>query len=227
MERLPCHVFDALLGHKPETKVMKIIFTFLGAVLLFVPLFAQEGTKGWNFDSDKIGANARGFMNESGEWKVLTDSTAPSQPNVLAQVAKNSGSAFNVALVGGAMYKDVELSVKMKAINGKEDQGGGLIWRAKDSKNYYVARFNPLEDNYRLYKVDKGKRTLLKSADVKHSDGWHTLTIAMKEDLVQCYYDGKKVLEAKDSTFQGPGRIGLWTKADAQTYFDDLAVSEK
>ena len=206
---------------------MKIILTFLGAVLLIVPVFAQEGPKGWNFDNDKPGASAQEFINESGEWKVLTDSTAPSQPNVLAQEAKNSGSAFNIALVSGAIYKDVELSVKMKAITGKEDQGGGLIWRAKDSKNYYIARFNPLEDNYRLYKVDKGKRTLLKSADVKHSDGWHTLTVAMKGHFIQCYYDGKKVLEAKDSTFQEPGRIGLWTKADAQSHFDDLTVIEK
>ena len=121
---------------------MKIILTFLGAVLLIVPVFAQEGPKGWNFDSENPGASAWDFINESGEWKVLTDSTAPSQPNVLAQEAKNSGSAFNIALVSGATYKDVELSVKMKAIAGKEDQGGGLIWRAKDSKNYYLARFN-------------------------------------------------------------------------------------
>jgi hypothetical protein len=130
-------------------------------------------------------------------------------------------------LVNGTLYEDLELSVKMKAIAGKEDRGGGLIWRAKDSKNYYVARFNPLEGNYRLYKVDKGKRTLLKSADVKQTDGWHTLTITMKGHFIQCDYDGKKVLEAKDSTFQSAGQIGLWTKADAQSHFDDLTVSEK
>ena len=115
----------------------------------------------------------------------------------------------------------------MKALAGKEDQGGGLIWRAKDSKNYYLARFNPLENNYRLYKVEKGRRTLLKSAEIKQSEGWHRLTINVKGDDMQCYFDGKKVLEGSDSTFRGPGRIGLWTKADAQSYFDDLTVREK
>ena len=206
---------------------MKISFTFFWVALLIAPLFAGEGSGGWNFDSDQAGAIARDFTNESGEWKVVADSTAPSQPNVLAQVAKNSGSAFNTALLNGSNYRDLELAVKMKAIAGKEDQGGGLIWRAKDSKNYYLARFNPLEDNYRLYKVGKGKRILIKSAEVKHTDGWHRLRVFMKGDLIQCFYDDKMVLEVKDSTFQGPGKVGLWTKADAQSYFDDLAVSEK
>lgn len=206
---------------------MKIVLIFLGMVLLIFALLAQEGTTGWSFDTDQAGSIARDFMNASGEWKVVVDSTAPSQPHVLAQVAKNSGSMFNVALVSGANYKDLELLVKMKAIAGKEDQGGGLIWRAKDSKNYYIARFNPLENNYRLYKVEKGKRVLLKSAEVKHTEGWHQLRVFMKGDFIRCYYDDKMVLEVKDSTFQGPGTIGLWTKADAQSHFDDLMVFEK
>lgn len=213
--------------NKKEFEIMKIVLASLGVLLLIALLFAHEGPKEWNFDSDQTGSIARSFINASGEWKVFADSTAPSQPNALAQLAKNSGSTFNVTLVNGTLYKDLELSVKMKAIAGKEDRGGGLVWRAKDSKNYYVARFNPLEDNYRLYKVDKGKRSLLKSGDVKQNDGWHTLKITMKGDFIQCYYDGQKVLEAKDSTFQSAGQIGLWTKADAQSYFDDLTVMEK
>jgi hypothetical protein len=211
-------------NHEKEFKIMKIVFASLGVLLLMAPLFAQEGIKEWNFDSDQTGSIARDFINASGEWKVVADSTAPSLPNVLAQVAKNSGSTFNVTLAKGTLYKDLELSVKMKAIAGKEDQGGGLIWRAKDAKNYYVARYNPLEDNYRLYKVEKGRRSQLKSADIKHMEGWHTLRVTMKDDLIQCYYDGQKYLEAKDNTFSGTGKIGLWTKADAQTQFDDLTV---
>ncbi len=95
------------------------------------------------------------------------------------------------------------------------------------AKNYYVARYNPLEDNYRLYKVEKGRRSQIQSADIKHSDGWHTLRVTMENDRIQCFYDGKKVLEAKDSTFQEPGKIGLWTKADARSHFDDLKVIGK
>jgi len=150
------------------------ILVIIGVVLLATGLAAQEGQQSWNFDTEKGGTIAQGFTNEVGEWKAIVDPTAPSPPNVLAQLAKNSGSTFNVTLVSATDYKDLEISVKMKAIAGSEDQGGGLVWRAKDAKNYYVARYNPLEDNYRLYKVQKGRRTQLKNADIKKSEGWHT-----------------------------------------------------
>jgi hypothetical protein len=112
----------------------------------------------------------------------------------------------------------------MKAVAGEVDQGGGLVWRAKDAKNYYLARYNHLEDNYRLYKVVDGKRTLIQNADITHSDGWHTLRVRMTGDQITCEYDGKTYLEAKDDTFPGPGKIGLWSKADAQSQFDDLSL---
>jgi len=199
----------------------------VGVLLLATSLVAQGGKESWNFDTDIPGTIAKDFTDEVGEWKVVADANAPSQPNVLAQLAKNSGSTFNVTLVSGTNYKDLEISVQMKAVAGKGDQGGGLVWRAKDAKNYYVVRYNPLEDNYRLYKVEKGRRSELKSADIKHTEGWHTLRVTMKDDLIQCYYDGQKYLEAKDNTFSGAGKIGLWTKADAQSQFDDLTASEK
>jgi hypothetical protein len=199
----------------------------LSVVLLSTVLSAQDLEKIWNFDGDRTANIPSGFTNEVGEWKIVAEPTAPSKPNALAQLAKNSGSTFNVTLVNGANYQNVDVSVKMKAIAGQEDQGGGLIWRAKDAKNYYVARYNPLEDNYRLYKVEQGKRSQLQSADIKSNGGWHTLRVTMEEDRIRCFYDGKKILEFKDSTFPGPGQIGLWTKADAQSYFDDLKVIGK
>jgi len=204
---------------------MKSLLVLISVLLLATGLAAQERRESWNFDADETAKIAKGFSNEVGEWKVVADSTAPSPPNVLAQLAKNTGSIFNVALVSDTNYKDLDISVKMKAVAGKEDQGGGLIWRAKDAKNYYVARYNPLEDNYRLYKVEKGRRSQLKSADIKRTEGWHTLRVTMKGDLIQCHYDGQKYLEAKDNAFPGEGKIGLWTKADAKSHFDDLAIS--
>lgn len=107
---------------------------------------------------------------------------------------------------------------------GEHDQGGGLVWRAKDAKNYDLVRYNPLEDNYRLYKVVGGKRTLLQNADIVHSAGWHTLRAVMEGDHVKCYYDGKEYLDFKDSTFTQAGMIGLWSKADARSHFDDLTM---
>ena len=189
--------------------MMRSILAIIAVVLLASGLAAQERRESWNYDADNPGTIAIGFINNVGEWKVVADPTAPSRPNTLGQLAKNSGSTFNITLVNDKNYKDLEISVKMKAIAGKEDQGGGLIWRAKDAKNYYVVRYNPLEDNYRLYKVEKGRRTQLQSSGIKRSEGWHTLGVAMKDDHIECYYDGKKYLDAKDSTFDGPGKIEI------------------
>jgi hypothetical protein len=190
--------------------------------LLLGPLYAgDDAKKTWSFDGDETGVIAKGFTNEVGEWKVA----ASDNGKALAQSAKNPNSVFNVTLISDTNAKDVDLSVRMKAIAGETDQGGGLVWRAKDAKNYYLARYNPLEDNYRLYHVVDGKRVLIQNVDITHSDGWHTLRVTMTGDQIACYYDGKKYLEAKDSTFPGAGKIGLWSKADAQSHFDDLVLA--
>ena len=192
-------------------------------LLTAVTAMAGSGatTRIWNFENDSPGAIAKGFVAASGEWKVA--STA--EGNVLAQLAKSPGAVFNVALVDHTRAKDLDVSVKVRAMAGENDQGGGLIWRAKDAKNYYLARYNPLEDNYRLYHVVDGKRTLIQNVDITHSDGWHTLRVTMAGDQITCYYDGKKYLEAKDSTLPESGKIGLWSKADAQSQFDDLTLA--
>jgi Domain of Unknown Function (DUF1080) len=119
--------------------------------------------------------------------------------------------------------------VSFKALKGKLDQGGGLVWRYQDNNNYYIARMNPLEDNFRVYKVVNGKRIQLATKEdlpVKAGE-WHTITIKMAGDQIECSLDGKKYLEAKDDTFAKPGKIGLWSKADAQSYFDNLKISGK
>jgi hypothetical protein len=190
-----------------------------------VPLFAgDEAKKTWTFDEDRTGAIARGFTNETGEWKVV-DSDAG---KALAQTARSPGPAFNVTLIEGTNAQDVDLAVRLKAVAGKSDQGGGLVWRAKDAKNYYIARYNHLEDNYRVYKVVDGRRSQpFQNADITHHDGWTTLRVTMTGDHIECYYDGKKYLDVHDSTFPGAGKIGLWSKADAQSQFDDLTLAGK
>jgi hypothetical protein len=181
-------------------------------------------TRTWNFDKDAPGGLPRGFTQEVGEWRIAADETAPSQGQVLAQAAKSSGPTFNLALAIDIDYRDVELSVRMKAVAGEVDQGGGLVWRARNRDNYYIARYNPLEDNFRVYKVVDGKRTQLGSADVERAPGWREIQVTMQGDRIECRLDGKTRLDARDATFQGAGRIGLWTKADARTHFDDLAA---
>ncbi len=183
---------------------------------------AGKQEKKWSFDADDVGKGAKGLHAEVGEWTVAADESAPSKPNVLSQAAKSKGSTFNLVFAEDAGWKDVEISVQVKAVAGEVDQGGGLVWRGKDARNYYVVRYNPLEDNYRVYKVVDGKRIQLQSADITASPGWHALKVKMTGSHIECYYDGKLHLDLKDETFKDAGKIGLWTKADAQTRFDDL-----
>jgi len=164
-----------------------------------------------------------------GIWKVSADDTAPSQKGyVLSQGGASPGAVFNLCVADGTSYKNVAVTVAFKANQGKKDQGGGIVWRFGDANNYYVARFNPLEDNYRLYKVVAGKRVQLATKeDITAPTGqWHTLSIKMTGNKIECFLDGKKYLDCTDATFPQAGQVGLWTKADAQTSFDLFEVKE-
>ena len=164
---------------------------------------------------------AQGFRGEVGQWVVVSDGGN----RVLAQMASSPDRVFNVALARETRARDLSLSVRLRPVEGKEDQGGGLVWRARDAKNYYIARFNPLEDNFRVYKVVAGKRTQLGTVDVNRPEGWHTLTVRMVGDHIVCVLDGAARLDVRDATFPDAGMIGLWTKADARTWFDDLELA--
>jgi hypothetical protein len=194
----------------------------IAALLTGMSLAAETMKKMWDFENDQPGKIAKGFTNEVGRWEVAKDGGN----HVLYQKARNDDATFNVALVEGTNYKDLDLSVRLRAVAGEVDRGGGLVWRAKDAKNYYIARYNPLEDNYRVYKVQDGKRTQFQSAKIPGDDKWHTLRVSMIGTKITCSFDGQEYLGAEDSTFPETGKIGLWSKADAQSFFDDLTVSE-
>jgi hypothetical protein len=204
---------------------MRFGMALLGAVMwqgMNPALAGQASKKTWNFESDEPGKIAKGFTSEVGTWEVALDG----DNKVLAQKAKNDDETFNVVLVEGTHFTDVDFSVRLKAVAGELDQGGGVVWRAKDKNNYYIARYNPLEDNIRVYKVEAGKRTQFASAKVLGDKKWHTLRVTMVGARITCYLDGTKYLEAEDSTFPDAGKVGLWSKADAQSYFDDLTVGD-
>jgi 3-keto-disaccharide hydrolase len=201
---------------------LRHVLPLIAALSSCMSIAADATKKTWDFEKDEPGKIARGFTNEVGQWEVAKDG----DNHVLFQRAKNEDATFNVALAEGTSYKDIDLSVKLKAVAGEVDRGGGVVWRAKDAKNYYIARYNPLEDNFRAYKVEKGKRTQFASAKVPGDEAWHTLRATMSGAKITCYLDGKKLLEAEDSTFREAGMVGLWSKADAQSYFDDLALAQ-
>lgn len=123
-----------------------VLMVLFSAILAAAAPTAQV----WNFDGDQHDAVAQDFTSEVGQWEVVKDAAAPSKDHALAQLAKNSTSTFNVALVRDTQLQDVDIAVSFKAIGGRIDQGGGLVWRAKNATNYYIARYNPLEDSYRV-----------------------------------------------------------------------------
>ena len=181
---------------------------------------AEETARLWDFERDTTGAIARGFVGEVGRWEVVE---IP-EGRALAQKAVNPDATFNVALVAGTSARDLDLSVRLRPVAGKEDQGGGLVWRVKDARNYYIARYNPLEENFRVYKVVDGVRTMFQDAKTPSAEGWRTVRVVMTGDHIECSLDGKKLLDVRDATFPDAGRVGLWSKSDAQTYFDDLTL---
>jgi len=166
---------------------------------------------------------------DPGNWEIITDETETGGSKVLAQTSmENYGYHFDIAVLQKPVFKDLHLSVKFKAIKGEEDQGGGPVWRYQDADNYYIARANPLESNFRIYKVANGKRKQLKSHNLPITSGqWHTITIEHIGAHVKCFYDGQLYLEVDDETFDNSGKIGVWTKADSYCFFDDLMVTTK
>jgi len=175
----------------------------------------------WNFQSVPAGQPAAEFRTAVGTWTVAADG----QNQVLAQTALSPDTAFNLILHPDVAYENVDVSVKLKANAGIVDQGGGIVWRAKNARTYYVARYNPLEDSFRVYKVIDGKRFQLGSAKVPGDTNWHTLRITMQGEKIKCTVDGAYAIEIEDASIRGFGRIGLWSKADAVSYFDDLQAS--
>lgn len=197
---------------------------FIGVIVSLVVATPSQTTV-WNFDADPVGAIAAGFTNNSGEWKVAADNTAPSAPNVLAQTGN---STYNLALIKNSSYKDLDISVKVKAVSGGTDKGGGFVWRAKDDKNYYVIRYNPGESFQPIdvRKMINGQRTMIGKVDKLACDnGWHQVRVTMKAEKITVYFDGTQILEANDTQFPEVGMVGLWSKANAVSNFDDFTVS--
>src|SRR5215211_5250171 len=191
-----------------------------------------------NFDNAKPGAMPPGWtsgMTHNGgapRWEVRSDDSAPSKPNVLGQLSDDRTSGrFPLAIYEKASIKDGEVSVKCKSISGRGDQACGIVWRYRDPNNYYIVRANALEDNVVLYKVEGGKRTDL---DVKGAgrtygmktevpkDAWSELRVIARGNLFTVYLNSRELFQVEDGTFREAGRVGLWTKADSVTRFDDL-----
>ena len=202
-----------------------------------------------DFDGDSVDEGATDFVPLIGEWVIQEDDSAPSQPNVYAQVGTQDrapavtdaedvfGDAytdlldnietyelFPSTILDGDQYTNLDLSVSYRPISGTIDQLGGLIFRATSPTDYYVWRCNVLEQDCRLFLYEDGKRTSLYEVTVPQETGeWRRLRVVVEGDRIQGFLDDEMVMDFEDSTFQ-TGYVGLWTKADAVTQFDDFTV---
>ena len=190
-----------------------------------------------SFESNQIGAAPEGWtstLTGSGDpkWTIESDETAPSKSKVL----KQSGRAtYPLILKNDTNIKDGFVEMKFKAIAGSQDRAAGIVWRAKDANNYYVTRANALEDNVVLYKTVNGVRSALDIVGRKRGYGigikvpsntWHTLRVDFKASRFSVSFNGNQLFEVEDSTFTDAGKVGLWTKADSVTLFDEVTYGE-
>lgn len=212
-----------------------------GAILLLA-LAGAAGAERVTFDELTVGVPPKGFRfaltgkGRPGQWVVLKDEGAPSAPQVVAQTDADAVSyRFPLAVLEGFVATDVDLKVRFKPVSGAEDQAAGLVWRYRDQDNYYIVRANALEGNVVLYKVESGKRSDLKpkgsgtfaygkKAPVK-SGAWSALRVVARGPLFEVFLNDQKLFDVEDTTFTAAGLVGLWTKADSVTRFDDLEYS--
>jgi hypothetical protein len=206
--------------------------------VLAAPASAQTVVE---FEKDAPGAPPAGFTmaltgsGKPGVWVVVEDKTAPSGHLVLAQTDADSTSyRFPLCVLEGVTAKDAEISVKIKPVSGREDQGAGIVWRYRDKDNYYIVRANALEGNVVLYKVQNGRRTDLPLKGEGRTYGkktpvpsgtWSTLAVNVKGSVFGVSFNGAKLYEVEDTTFPEAGKVGLWTKADSVIRFDDLRIA--
>jgi len=198
-------------------------------LILVMSLFAVDTmAEIIGFDQDQVGAAPAGWVcgvtgRGSPKWTVEADSTAPSKPNVLKQ---SSSGTFPWCVKKGVALADGFVEVKFKPMQGSEDRAGGVMWRWKDGDNYYVARANALENNVSLYHTTRGRRQTIKYVDAPvQADQWHTLHVEFTAKHIKVSLDGKQYIDVEDSHIAGAGAVGVWTKADSITAFDDFSWS--
>lgn len=211
-----------------------------GATLAVLAAGAVTGlAQSFTFDDQEPGGPPRGWTcaltgnGRAGAWSVARDDSAPSPPLVLGQTDRDAtGYRFPHCVVDGLLARDTTLSVKFRPVSGQVDQAAGLVFRYRDPDNYYVVRANALEGNVVLYKVEKGRRTDLKpkgAAPTAYGKkarvpprAWSELRVDVKERLFTVSLNGAALFEVEDGTFSEPGKVGVWTKADSVTLFDDF-----
>ncbi|HET6162493.1 MAG TPA: hypothetical protein VFG37_02425 [Planctomycetota bacterium] len=160
------------------------------------------------------------------KWAVVEEPSRHGKRVLKLVESKNRNSVYNLFLRDEKSPADLSVSVRLRADSGNEDRGGGLIWRMVDEQNYYLARWNPLEKTVAVYRTVKGRRITLQFVPVAGVSGeWHSLKVTMKGRVISIEFDDAKAMSLPDDTWKEAGRVGLWTRSDARSSFDDLAIA--
>jgi hypothetical protein len=185
---------------------------------------APEQASEWTFDTDPVGQPPPGTDVFSGNWVVQAEADAPTWPNVLCQRAT---AAFPALCLSDKIYTDVDARAHFKSVSGLEDQAAGIIFRVQDKDNYYIFRANALENNVMFFRYAGGRRSILKRGAAPVASGqWHVIRVETAGSRFRGYLNDRLVLETTDDTYQA-GMVGLWTKADSVTCFDNARVIAK
>jgi hypothetical protein len=211
--------------------------------LWFSALLAASASNIINFDHAAIGKLPPGWTVPTSQgpeprWEVRKDPSAPSSPYVLARVASTPGpDEFSLAILKSMSLRDGDISVRLKAVSGRDDEGGGLVFRYQNERNYYLVRANSHDGEIAVYKVEDGRCTPVRprgatppTIGVKHTlqpNTWNILKVSVRGSRFQVYVNHRRLLQAEDSSFTGAGKVGLVTVADSITYFDDFRVYPK
>lgn len=206
-------------------------------ILTTATVVGYAASRAFDFAGDTVGQPPKGFafghtakVGAPGTWVVQAEGTN----HYLAQTNADSTNArFPVAVVSDISSADLDVSVRFRPVSGRVDQAAGLVWRYQNEDNYYLVRANALENNVVLYKVERGRRTDLPIRGVGRTYGktakvpagqWSTLRVVATGPRFEVSLNGVVLYEVEDATFAGPGRVGVWTKADSVTHFDDLTI---
>jgi hypothetical protein len=210
---------------------------YLSLLILAAATVGYAASRTFDFSADTVGQPPKGFVfghtakvGAPGTWVVQAEGSN----QYLAQTtADSTNSRFPVAVVSDISTADVDVSARFRPVSGRVDQAAGLVWRYQNEDNYYVVRANALENNVVLYKVERGRRTDLplkgagrtygKAAKVPGAQ-WSTLRVVATGPRFEVFFNGGKLYEVEDATFAAAGRVGVWTKADSITHFDDLTI---
>ncbi len=196
-------------------------------------VWADIKIQDWLFDGDKPGNIPAGFApgktnGESGRWEVKADPKASSPPHVLARVGSDqSGQAAQVLFIEGAEAANLDMTARIMAVSNGDGQGGGVVFRAEDNRNYYVVWLSPQENLVRLERAVNGELTLLQDLTVNAEVGkWHFLRLSIRGSVFEAFFDNRKFLSAREDTWlhgsYKKGKIGLWARGTAATYFDNV-----